>query len=290
MPAVWRNVGHTLIAGAFAATVASSTFADGFNANDFQMILTASAAGPDPITYNPAGAGVTDGSMPFDILGSTHPASFMNFFGEGTTWDQLHAVQQTGASTWRYQGFKTGLEQGGNDTAFNIWWDVSIDTDPVINVSLMINNPMPFDQTFTLSVPLVTGAIGPSTLMNGSVSGTATDTEGLGGSIYTSGVAGYQAWIDNDANVVRELIPDGTSVALGSNETATIGEYNFGFPAPEAGPAVTNQIGLRLTFTISAFDSAIIHGVFEVVEVPGPGALPMLAIAGLVSVRRRRRA
>jgi hypothetical protein len=291
MPAVWRSFGKTLATGVLATTLfaAGPALGEGFDPEAFQMILTTSSNSLGPITYNPAFSGVTDGAMPFDILGADHP--YANFFGQGVSWDQTPAYEQTGDTTWHFNGFKTGLGDDLN-TGFNVLWSVDIDTDPAVTVSLLMNNPTPVAQTFTLVVPLVTGPIGPTTLMRGSASGTATDVNGNGGSISAVAVPGYQAWIDAPGNVVQTLIPAGTSVAIGNNATAAIGPYGFGqFPAPPIpGPGVVNQIGLTLTFTLSAFDSAIVNGVFEVVPIPGPGALPMLAVAGLAGVRRRRRA
>jgi hypothetical protein len=294
MPAVWRNVRQTLTAGVFAATmsVAGTAYCDDWNPLAFQMMFDSTADTQEMITYNPAFSGVTgEQFMPYNVLTSTHPNSFLNFFGEGVTSDDLDAWTPTGPGLFNFKGYKTGATALGGD-AFHIWWDVNINVDPVVNVSLLMNNPTPVAQTFTLTIPLVTGPIGPSTLMNGSAAGTATDGNGDGGSLSAQFVPGYQAWIDAPANVVQSMIPVGTNIAIANNSTATVGPYGFGqFPGgPVAGPAVVSQIGLTLTFTLSAFDSAIVNGMFEVVQVPGPGALSILAIAGLVGVRRRRRA
>ena len=288
MPAVWRNVGQTLTAGIFAASMlaTSAAYSDGWDPQAFEMIFTSSSNNLGPITYNPADAPVQQGFMPFDVLGSNH--AYADFFGEGMQWDDLPAWSQTGEGQFNFKGFKTGLDALGND-GFHIWWDVNINVDPVVSVSLLMNNPTPIAQTFTLTIPLVTGPIGPSTLMSGAASGSATDNNGNGGSVSTPIFPGYQAWIDAPANVVQTMIPTGTNIAIAQNATATIGPYGFGQPGPPiAGPAVLSQIGLTLTFTLSAFDSAIVNADFEVVPIPAPGALALLGVAGLAARRRRR--
>lgn len=290
MPAVWRSINKTVTTGVLAASiyVAGAAYGEGFDPNAFQMIFTSSSNNLGPITYNPADSPVVNGFLPSDILGSNSP--YANFFGDSSA-DEIAPWTQTGADTWNFKGYKTGSAAGGGD-GFHIWWNVDINVDPAVSISLLMNNPTPVAQTFTLVVPLPTAPIGPNSLMRGSASGTATDVNGNGGSISAVGTPGYQAWIDNPANVVQSLIPTGTSVAIGNNATAAIGPFGFGqFPGPAvAGPAVNTSIGLTLTFTLSGFDSAIVNAVFEVTPVPGPGALPMLAVAGLVGVRRRRRA
>lgn len=292
MPAVWRSVGRTLTAGILATSIyaAGAAYGDGWDPEAFQMIFDSSVDSQGAITYNPAFSGVTENAMPYDVLGQDH--AFAQFFGEGATWNNTPAWTQTGPDQFNFKGFKAGLAADGISDGFQIWWDVDIKVDPVVSVSLLMHNPTPVDQTFTLTVPLVTGPILPSTLMRGSVSGTASDNNGNGGEISAPLIAGYQAWIDAPANVVQTLLPAGYSQMIANNSTATVGPVGFGqLPGPPvAGPAVVSQIGLTLTFTLSAFDSAIVNGVFEVVQVPGPGALSMLAIAGLVGVRRRRRA
>ncbi len=289
MPAVWRMINRTLAAGVVGASLClgAAAHGDGWDPLAFQMILDTSSNDLGPITYNPAFAGVQQGFMPGDVLGADHP--FADFFGQGVSWSDLPAWSEStnGNYDYNFKGYKSGLSSDDTD-GFHVWWDVDVRVDPAVSVSLLMSNPTPFAQTFTLTVPLITGPIGPSSLMKGSASGTAADTNGNGGSLAAMSVPGYQAWIDAPGNVVQTLIPTGTTFVIGSNSTATVGPVAFG-PAV-AGPAVANSIGLTLTFTLSAFDTAIVNGVFEVVQVPGPGALPMLAIAGLVGVRRRRRA
>jgi hypothetical protein len=248
------------------------------------MIFNSSADALGDITYHPFEHGVQSGFMPYDILpnqlgGNAHP--YADFFGAGVTENDIEAWSQTGASQWNFKGHMTGADEG-----FHIWWNATVDTDPVVNVSLLMTNNTPFDQTFTLTVPLVTGAFGPTTKMNGSLSGSATDVSGNGGLLETDGSAGYIATIDN--NVVKTMVPDGSQFSISNNATANIGPFMFGFPIEENGPGVVNEIGLTLTFTLSAFDSAMVQGVFEVTPIPAPGAAVLLAFAGLVGVRRRR--
>jgi len=297
MPAVWRSFGQTLKTGVLAASicVAGAAYGDGWDPLEFQMIFHSSAVGGDPITYNPAQSGVVSGAMPFDLLGNlangqAHP--YANFFGEGATAANTPAWSPSSLEGYDYnfKGFKAGL--AGNDDGFQIWWDVDIKVDPAVSVSLLMNNPTPVAQTFTLTIPLITGPIGPTSLMRGSASGTATDVNGNGGSLSALAAPGYQAWIDAPGNVVQTLIPTGFSQSIGNNATASVGPFGFGtFPAPAVpGPGVVNSIGLTLTFTLSGFDSAIVNAVFEVTPIPAPGAFAMLGVAGLLGARRRRRA
>jgi MYXO-CTERM domain-containing protein len=66
-----------------------------------------------------------------------------------------------------------------------------------------------------------------------------------------------------------------------------IGPDSFGTPIPsQPYGAINSTMAIRYEFSLTAGDSVSLAGSF--VAVPGPGAVALLGVAGLVSRRRRR--
>ena len=136
-------------------------------------------------------------------------------------------------------------------------WDALIDPDPFINGTFSITNTASSTQTFTVNFTLDSSVQFAQSLMNGAFAGTLNDANGDGSASIgrVAGSAGfYSAFIDG--NLVR---------SLGSS-----------------------AIGMQFRFTLSAGDSVSFSSLFNVVDVPAPGAMALLGAAGLVSSRRRR--
>ncbi|MFO0895742.1 MAG: hypothetical protein U0574_12400 [Phycisphaerales bacterium] len=154
----------------------------------------------------------------------------------------------------------------------------------VVTVNYVVTNTSNSTQTFVYEQNI--GALlGPSSIMTGSVTGTVTDLNGDGAEVTTVGQVGsiYTALIDGVG--VRGLLGPGFSFNAGQFLSSTSGSDSF---TAEPGPGVNSQIGIRFEFTLTAGDSASFTSIFTVNAVPAPGAIGLLAVAGLVGLRRRR--
>ncbi|MHC5022343.1 MAG: hypothetical protein ACYTGG_00330 [Planctomycetota bacterium] len=133
-----------------------------------------------------------------------------------------------------------------------------------------------------------------STITNGSVSASVLDLFGSGSADISTIQSGqfandpiYAGYIDGTASgPARTMWND--PYLLQTNEiggTAT----DFDTFAGEAGPEANTSISVWLKVELSPFDQANLIGTFEVGPVPAPGALSLLAMAGVASFGRRRR-
>jgi hypothetical protein len=101
----------------------------------------------------------------------------------------------------------------------------------------------------------------------------------------------YQAFTDvapdfSTGNLAGSLLV-GASASAGSFLSQTIGPDSFGSPIPSLPyGAVSQNIAIRLAFTLTAGDSASFTSLFVVV--PAPGAMAVAAL-GLIAGRGRRR-
>lgn len=180
--------------------------------------------------------------------------------------------------------------QAGN---YGLGWSMLVNPDPFVIANFVVTNNSAFDQTFSITVTLPTNSGNLNSFIGGSVTGSVTDLNGDGATL-SSPAAGsiYSAIIDN--NVVETLLDDPFSVSTGAFQSNTVGPADFGSPIPSQPylPLVTTNIGITLTFTLSAGDSASFTSIFvvEYAVIPGPAGLAMLGVAGLFAGSRRRRA
>ncbi len=186
------------------------------------------------------------------------------------------------ANVYRYVG-----SYSGNGVLLN--WDMTADADPFITSNLSLTNNTLATQTFTLTALLpIAPAISPSSLMRGSVQGGLTG-DGSGGTLASVvGSSIYQAIIDNGFVGEPANLLDVASVTVGPDASDTLGSDSFGIPVFENGPAVFTNIGIQLRFSLTPGDQASFTSLFRV-EVPGPGTLGLLSVAGAVFAGRRRR-
>ena len=165
-------------------------------------------------------------------------------------------------------------------------WDALIDPDPFINGTFSITNTSSSTAVFTVDFVLDSTVQFAQSLMSGAFAGTLNDANGDGSASIgrTSGSAGfYSAFIDG--NLVRSLGSSAYSYSGAAFGSSQVGPESFN---PTTGPALNSTIALQFRFTLSAGDSVSFSSLFNVVDVPAPGALALLGAAGCLGSRRRR--
>ncbi len=169
-------------------------------------------------------------------------------------------------------------------------WNLFVDPDPTVSNSITVTNNTGVTQTFIVAVLLpILPAFGPPSFIKGSIGGSATDNNGNGVTLATSGgLSLYRALIDG--SVVRTLHDDPFSATNGNAfGTASIPVVDFGIPNAESvAVATTTDIGITLRFNLSAGDSASLTSVFNVEPIPEPTTAIML-LAGLTGLARMGR-
>lgn len=184
-----------------------------------------------------------------------------------------------GGGNFNYQGEL-------NDVGYSLGWDLNAGTDPYVSGNIVIVNTGFAPTTFSLTILLPVNAAIPSTLIGGSVAGGLT-TDQAGGFLSDAGKPVWNAIIDN--TVVASMLNNPFNVSLAGAGSVGIGPEQFGVPIPSfPAPGVNTNIGINLTFTLSAGDQASFTSVFVVKPIPAPAGLALLGLAGLAGGRRRR--
>lgn len=272
-----RNVGRVAAARVGVSVVgagligiglcAPAAYAQSGNHPAFQMTWSASNDTQDPFTYNPAEFGTV----------------------QWGTWDLGGPAGDRTRTGWQYVG---GLINEAweldwtcvvNDRMQGIAGSSSVFVDAMINVT----NTSATSQVFWVYMPLALGsAIGPQTLMSGSVSAALSASTSSGAFLSAAGTDPvFQAYIDTNplGGVGQQWLPPYTLLAPAfgaANDTISFSNA--------LGPIAHNEIAIGLRFELSPGDSASVTGIFEIAPIPGPGGLAVLALAGVVGVSRRR--
>lgn len=213
--------------------------------------------------------------------------------GEGTAvldGDDIGCVAGSKAGTFDCAGSNVDMV-GGAITLDN--WNMSLDTDPVIQNIIAVSNNTLVTQTYVLSVLLPVVPVLPSSVIGGSVQGGIT-SDASAGTLSSNGVTGnaiYTALIDGVS--VGTLLPDPSSISSGAFLSTNFLEppntLSFGNPIPSApGPAALASIGINLEFTLTPGDSASFTSIFVVEAVPEPGTAILMGV-GLATLGYRSR-
>lgn len=272
MPATWRSVDRFHAAGLIAlgacGLLAPAAVADDVPGPqpNFFMTWDADRDSVGAFTYNWAEPNGGVGQLAWgtwDVPGGT-----------GMDPDAQSHVR-TG---WRYWGDLQG-------EGWEMTWDCVVNEDPFVDATISVTNNSDSAQTFYVYMPLSIVSQTPYTEMFGSVSSTLTDAEG-GATLTNTGLEPvYQGYIDGVAQANARMWDVGYS--LTANEF-DVNSDSDSF-SDELGPAATSQIAIKLEFTLSAGDSATMQGTFDVMAVPGPAGLSLLALFGALGGTRRRR-
>lgn len=163
-------------------------------------------------------------------------------------------------------------------------WSLDLDPDPFVaaNVNVTNNTGLSANFVVTTVIPAIPTLPGP-TVMNGSISGSVIDFNGIGGATISTMpmLPWYEALVDG--SVARTMYDDPSSVSALPQATQAIPKMNF---SGEPYGAVNATIGIRNNFTLTAGDAANLVSTFNIV--PTPAGLGVLAFAGVVAARRRR--
>jgi len=197
-------------------------------------------------------------------------------------------------SGWNYTGTlvgDAGAWQLDWNTVFNVGEGVAVGVGAFVTANIVVTNNDIVNQSFSLLMTLPTGVLGVM-LERGSIVGTITDlnfndatvSAPVGGQIYTP-------MIDGVDEVPGFLMGGGFSESAGGPLFSnSVGPADFGLPTPiAASQTVDSSIGIMLSFDLTAGDSASFTAIFEVLPIPAPAGLPILAAAGLLAGRKRRR-
>lgn len=209
-------------------------------------------------------------------------------------WSGGELVWETDAEGRSRDDGSFDFEGADEGSGWSLEYNVNANPDPFVIANTVVTNISAVTQTFQLFVTLpIFPAIPGQSVMGGSIQGGLT-ANGDGGTLSSAlGMSIYQAMIDGSViGSPATLLDDPISIsasAFGSNSFTpdAFGDVPFIPSAP--GPQALVSIGIMLTFSLTAGDSASFTSIFVVEPViPGPGPMALVAVAGLFSVRRKR--
>ncbi|MFO0895257.1 MAG: hypothetical protein U0574_09940 [Phycisphaerales bacterium] len=208
-------------------------------------------------------------------------------FGLGIGGSQFGWQDSSGAqgasSMWEYKNGQS-FDQGG------MVYALEVDPDPYIGFSFEFFNNTASTQLFSVTMTLPVGFWNQGSLIGASIGGSVTDANFDGvGVLSSAGGPIFDGKVDGSTQLTLFNDPFSVSVPF-FGATATLGPETAGLPGPSiAGPGlVTTDMSITLTFSLTAGDRASFTGIFVMQYIPAPAGV--LALAGLVGLRRRRTA
>jgi hypothetical protein len=159
----------------------------------------------------------------------------------------------------------------------------------IASFSIVVANNDTTTHYYTLGISIgITTPWSDGTLIGGQVAGLLTDLDG-GGAMLSSNFGNALMTGTIDGNPVLAVGTAPFSFTAPAGGSATFSAVD-GLPGPSIpGPMVVNSsYGLILSFALGAGDQVEIAGDFQVLYIPGPASLAVLAL-GAVATRRRRR-
>lgn len=160
-------------------------------------------------------------------------------------------------------------------------WELDIVGDPFLGVILGVVNLTGSTQSYDILIQTGVGPVSPQSLVNGSV---ANLLDLVVGTLSDSGAPLYAAELDGSPLAGATLVDDPFSVSGTLFSPGHIpGEAFSGL----VGPAVTSTIGIRFRFDLDPFSKTLFTAKLNVVPIPEPGTVLLLAL-GLAWVARRR--
>ena len=141
--------------------------------------------------------------------------------------------------------------------------------------------------SFYQYAPLAGGSA--ASVMSGSVSATVTDLNGNGATLgAVNGLAMYTATVNEIA--VRTLWQPFSNFNVGQFLSQSTAPGAFANEVIPGGSTSSDALlGIFLKFTLSAGDTVSFASTFTVNNVPGPGAMALLAVSGATGAGRRRK-
>jgi hypothetical protein len=180
-----------------------------------------------------------------------------------------------------------GFVYTGGDTVANVIMSYSLVGIPDARVSanyVLENLSMAtVEVELWVTLPITPAVTAPSSLTGSVAVGMTADADG-GTLAALPGVAFWQAMIDGTAlgggtDLLMDLLLE--RPGLGSlNADDAFGQM--------PGPQALDDIGILITFSLTAGEQMSLTSVFDVVPIPGPGGLAVLGLATIIGRRRRR--
>lgn len=157
-------------------------------------------------------------------------------------------------------------------------WELDIVADPFLGALVGVANLSSQAQTFDIVLDVPVAPVVPASLLNGSV---ATLLDLLIGTISDDGSSPlYVGRLDGSELAGTELVP----APFSSSTSVPSGSF-----AGLVGPPVAGSIGIRWRFELAPFSAALFTSSLNVVAVPEPGTLVLVALGLAAGAAARRR-
>lgn len=172
-------------------------------------------------------------------------------------------------------------------------WELDIEGDPFLGAVVAVANLSDHAQTFDITLDVPVSAVTPASLLNGSTANVLDLVKGTVRNLGPSDASGdplYEARLDGvDQGGLTELVDAPFEVTGSFLDPGHIPGDSF---SGVVGPAVSDTIGIHWRFELEGKSAALFSSKLNVVAVPEPTTLGLVAIglAGLAARGARTRA